>query len=346
MRTKEDKLFLSAVTITVLFFMILLVTYGTGVNAQSSEQPIINGNVLYMDPADRLYLTCLQCESIRMGTNEDGQYIEGVVYVAPFADNEPTETPEATATQTQAPLPTATSEPTATSLPTLEPTDEPTSTPLATTGCLDTDPALGILADYENYIRYDPTSWSLNFDSLDDDIERPRNVSKSDEVNYEDAYLGTVPFVALTNNDPLPFDSQQFIEWCFNPHTTGEFNLVIMAFTQGNQSDSVWVVGGETLEAPTVIKLPERQFSTHIAQRQMWNGNAGEALQFSMVEGEDFYLKIYPREDDTHIYALWMIPAGGQPVTLTPTLTPTAAVPTPSSGGGDYPPPATGYPGP
>lgn len=337
MRTREQKQRLFNRTVWGLLLLML------GWQTVSAYIPFVDEPVIAIDLHQQIRVQCADCD---LFTTRDG---DDLIVMGGLINPVPTNTPAATPTEeagatvdptfdpTETPLPTATNEPT----PTNEPLSTATATAVVSSECLDTDPALGNLADFENYIRYDTSSWTLNYESLEAGAENPGNQIDPGKVRYEDAYLGMVPFVARQNNKPLPADSEQFVEWCFNPHTSGEFNLVITAFTEGNKDDSFWIKTSNDTDLAHKVKLPERQFSTQVARPQ-WGANAGPALVFEMVEGEDFYVQVFPREDDAHLYALWLIPAGGPPVTATPTFIPTVAPATPQPDA--TPPPYAGPP--
>lgn len=96
----------------------------------------LNGNVLYIDPGDRVYIVCDDCEGVTF--NEEFSYVQGMQLVGHYFDGTPfplatetpvpTETSQPVATATAEPLPTETQPPTSTPIPAATETPLPTVT--------------------------------------------------------------------------------------------------------------------------------------------------------------------------------------------------------------------------
>lgn len=225
------------------------------------------------------------------------------------------ETPTETATSTLVPPPPTEIPPTNTPQPTNTPTNvpptstaEPTETQTAD-GCV---PAGGV-ANHDNELNYDSQAWFLE--------ERPGF-----------SFWGSQPFIAI--QDGGSFESRP-IEWCLYPPGTGEFNLEIAVYSANHNSDSFWLVvdDGEPLLIDWLTRFPHYR----LAQAR----RTTTPVVVDAVEGVPINIKVSPRELDTHLFSIEIVPLGGQPIpTSTPILN-TPAPPTPEP----YPQPTTGgYP--
>lgn len=318
---------IGVLAIPALIGFIMIVLFSPFENVEAD--PSINGNIIYLDPGERLYVKCEQCEGIVF--NERYSYVQGMHLVGTILDGTPIVTIPPTMTLTMEPSPTPTIEPaTSTPLPveTGQPvpteTTTPTATPLPTqemptvtptveqvvNGCVDQSR----VGDFENYIAL-----------------------KGDMVVAQDAsieHLGLDQYIEATANHPntsaiQPYDSESYAEWCFYPEFVGTYEIEMAVYGATNQDDSFWVRvdHGAAYLVEWRERLPVRVIRA-TARRQTF------PIRVEVSElGEPVYIRLHPREDGARLYSIHLAQLG-PPATSTPlppTPEPTAA--------GEYPPP-------
>lgn len=261
----------------------------------------LNGNVLYMNPGDRVYLQCEACEG--MTFNEEFDYVQAMRPVGAVLGG----------TATPHPVETGQPVPTETALPTLTPTDVPnTQTPTVEPliqGCVDQSR----VGDFENYLAI-----------------------QGDMVTGQDPsieHLGLDEYIKATANHPnttpvVPYDPESYVEWCFYPEFVGTYQIEVAVYGATNKDDSFWLRVNEG-----TAYLFEWQERLPVKVKRVNARGQSAPIEIEVNELDvPVFIRLHPREDGARLYSIHLAQIG------MPTATPAPATPIPTVVG-EYPPP-------